>query len=132
MFINNSQKNWDMFRNAVHHADAIARKNGKPSVVTRTETTTADLLREVERVVKAEPSEGNFTPLILGNLMAYELTRIVVDTTLAIVQKRQLNNSDIADIAATVASDYTISLANLAYQKVEAKMIEHQIEEITA
>lgn len=132
MFINNSKTNWEMFRNAVHKTDMKAMKLGRDSIVKRIKSTTDDLLREVERVVNAEPSEGNFTPLIIGNIMAYELTKLVVDTTLATLIKRQITNSDIADMAAQVASDYTIALANLAYINVEKKLIDKQLAELSA
>ena len=132
MFINNSKTNWEMFRNAVHKTDTKAMNQGRDRVVTRIKNITDDLLREVERVVTAEPSEGNFTPLIIGNIMAYELTKLIVDTTLATISKRQLTNTDIADMAAQVASDYTIALANLAYINVEKKLIDKQLAELSA
>jgi len=132
MFINNSKSNWEMYSNAARHAENQLKTAGKEGVVKRIESTTNEVLREVERVVTGSPSEGNFTPLVIGNMMATDLVKLVVDTVMSITQKRPLDNNDIADISAVVASDYTIALASLAYQKVESKMLAKQFDEMTA
>ena len=130
MFINNCKSNWEMYAKSVHKFERKSQQNGTDGIVKRVDKTTNDLLREVERVVTTSPSEGNFTPLIIGNIMAYDLTSFVIDTTLAIIKSRNLTSTDVADIAANVAHDYTISLANLAYQKVAAKLIEMQLNDV--
>ena len=132
MFINNSKSNWEMYSNAARYAETQLKKAGKEGVVKRVESTTNEVLREVERVVTGSPSEGNFTPLVIGNMMATDIVKLVVDTVMSITKKRPLENKDIADISSVVAADYTIALADLAYQKVEAKMIETQLAEISA
>lgn len=132
MFINNSKSNWEMYSNAARYAETQLKKAGKEGVVKRVESTTNEVLREVERVVTGSPSEGNFTPLVIGNMMATDIVKLVVDTVMSITKKRPLENKDIADMSSVVAADYTIALANLAYQKVEAKMIETQLAEISA
>lgn len=132
MFINNSKSNWEMYSNAARYAETQLKKAGKEGVVKRVESTTNEVLREVERVVNGSPSEGNFTPLVIGNMMATDIVKLVVDTVMSITKKRPLENNDIADISSVVAADYTIALASLAYQKVEAKMIETQLAEISA
>lgn len=131
MFINNSKENWDLFRNAIHVVESKNRQNNTKPVVNRVEDSTNDLLREVERVSKASP-EGNFTPAIIGQIMAHDATMLVVKTVLAIIAKRKINNNDIADISAVLASDYMVALANLAWQKLEPKLIETQLAEVTA
>lgn len=131
MFINNCKSNWEMYAKSVYKFERKSQQAGVDGVVKRVDKTTNDLLREVERVVTTSSSEGNFTPLIIGNIMAYDLTRFVIDTTMAIIKSRNLTSTDVADIAANVAHDYTISLASLAYQKVEAKLIEKQLEDVT-
>lgn len=132
MFINNSKSNWEMYSNAARYAETQLKKAGKEGVVKRVESTTNEVLREVERVVTGSPSEGNFTPLIIGNMMATDIVKLVVDTVMSITKKRPLENKDIADISSVVAADYTIALANLAYQKVEPKVLAKQLEEMTA
>ena len=132
MFINNSKSNWEMYSNAARYAETQLKKAGKEGVVKRVESTTNEVLREVERVVTGSPSEGNFTPLVIGNMMATDIVKLVVDTVMSITKKRPLENKDIADISAVVASDYTIALANLAYQKVEPKVLAKQLDEMTA
>lgn len=127
MFINNSKENWTIFKNAVQHVEKVS--NDK-QVVTRMEAVTNDMLREVERVATANP-EGNFTPAIIGQIMAHDIAQLSADTITSIISKRRINNSDIADLAAQIA-DYTVALANLAYQKIEPKLIEKQLAEFTA
>ena len=132
MFINNSKSNWEMYSTAARYAETQLKKAGKEGVVKRVESTTNEVLREVERVVTGSPSEGNFTPLVIGNMMATDIVKLVVDTVMSITKKRPLENKDIADISSVVAADYTIALANLAYQKVEPKVLAKQLEEMTA
>lgn len=132
MFINNSKSNWEMYSNAARYAETQLKKAGKEGVVKRVESTTNEVLREVERVVTGSPSEGNFTPLVIGNMMATDIVKLVVDTVMSITKKRPLENKDIADMSSVVAADYTIALANLAYQKVEPKVLAKQLEEMTA
>jgi hypothetical protein len=132
MFINNSKSNWEMYSNAARYAETQLKKAGKEGVVKRIESTTNEVLREVERVVTGSPSEGNFTPLVIGNMMATDIVKLVVDTVMSITKKRPLENNDIADISSVIAADYTIALANLAYQKVEPRVLAKQLDEMTA
>jgi len=132
MFINNSKSNWEMYSNAARYAETQLKNAGKEGVVKRIESTTNEVLREVERVVTGSPSEGNFTPLVIGNMMATDIVKLVVDTVMSITNKRPLENNDIADISSEVAADYTIALANLAYQKVEPRVLAKQLDEMTA
>jgi len=132
MFINNSKSNWEMYSNAARYAETQLKNAGKEGVVKRIESTTNEVLREVERVVTGSPSEGNFTPLVIGNMMATDIVKLVVDTVMSITNKRPLENNDIADISSVVAADYTIALANLAYQKVEPRVLAKQLDEMTA
>lgn len=132
MFINNSKSNWEMYSNAARYAETQLKKAGKEGVVKRIESSTNEVLREVERVVTGSPSEGNFTPLVIGNMMATDIVKLVVDTVMSITNKRPLENNDIADISSVVAADYTIALANLAYQKVEPSVLAKQLDEMTA
>ena len=108
MFINNTKENWELYANAIRNTDAHNRATNTKPLVPRVEDCTKDFVREVERVAKAS-KEGNYTPAII-----------------------EITNTDIADIGAVIASDYTIAAANLAYQKYEQKLIENQIAEVTA
>lgn len=131
MFINNTKENWELYANAIRNTDAHNRATNTKPLVPRVEDCTKDFVRDVERVAKAS-KEGNYTPAIIAQIMAHDITKLIVETTLSIISKRKITNTDIADIGAVIASDYTIAAANLAYQKYEQKLIENQIAEVTA
>jgi hypothetical protein len=131
MFINNTKENWEIFKDAVHFVDQKNRERNDKRVVNRVEDVTNDFVREVKRVSKAS-REGNYTPAIIGHIMARDIAKLAIDTVISIISKRPITNSDIADLAAVIANDYAIPAANLAYQKIESQLIESQLADITA
>ncbi len=124
--IASTKENWEVYSSAVHKVDRNNVANDFVKVIPRCEDCARDFMEEFSRVADEHPEEGNFRPVIIGEIIGADIVNSIVCQVRGCFEangNHTLTDTQMADISARVSQDYGLPLAAFAFEKYQQELI---------